>query len=101
MEAQRRFLAPLRQERDALRDDNDVTRVLSTCVDNALITPSNLERSFWLDAVVETLREISDEDERNRRFRFAAQRIEATFAVAPRERHDAVRYIADRLIPVT
>jgi len=74
---------------------------LRTCVDRALETPSNLEGSFWLDAVVETLRELSEEDERKRRFPSAAQRIEATFAVTPRERHDAVRYVADRLDPVT
>lgn len=102
MEAQQRFLTPLREEREALRQEPDVARVLSTCVDNALDTPSNLERSFWLDAVVETLREIpADDDQRQRRFLYAAQRIEATFAVTPRERHDAVRYVADRLVPVT
>jgi hypothetical protein len=101
MDAQKRFLAPLREEREALRQEPDVARVLSTCVDNALDTPSNLERSFWLDVIVETLRELSDDDERKRRFRYAAQRIEATFAVTPRERHDAVRYVADRLVPLT
>jgi hypothetical protein len=100
LDAQRRFLAPLRQEREALRDEPDVTRVLSTCVDKALETPSNLERSFWLDTIVETLRELPDDDERHRRFRYAARRIEATFAVTPRERHNAVRYVADRLVPV-
>lgn len=101
MEAQQRFLAPLREEREALRDEPDVTHVLSTCVDHALETPSNLERSFWLDAIVETLRELPDDDERQRRFRHAARLIEATFAVTPRERHEAVRYVADRLVPVT
>ena len=100
MDAQKRFLAPLREERQALRAEPDVAQVLRTCVDNALKTPSNLERSFWLDAVVETLRDISDDDERERRFRYAAQRIEATFAITPRERHDAVRYVADRLVPI-
>ena len=100
MEAQQRFLAPLREEREALRDEPDVARVLSICVDNALETPSKLERSFWLDAIVETLRELPDDDERDRRFRHAARLIEATFAVSPRERHDAVRYVADRLVPV-
>lgn len=101
MEAQRRFLAPLRQEREALRAEPDVAKVLRTCVDRALETPSNLERSFWLDALVETLRDVHDEHERQRRFHSAALRIEATFAVTTRERHDAVRYVADRLIPVT
>lgn len=101
MEAQQDFLAHLRKEREALRDDPDVARVLRTCVDSALETPSTLERSFWLDAIVETLRELPDDEERQRRFRYAAQRVEATFAVTPRERHDAVRYIADRLVPIT
>ena len=99
--AQKRFLAPLRQEREALRAEPDVAKVLRTCVDRALETPSNLERSFWLDALVETLRDLHDEHERKSRFHSAAQRIEATFAVTTRERHDAVRYVADRLIPVT
>jgi len=99
--AQKRFLAPLRQEREALRAEPDVAKVLCTCVDRALETPSNLERSFWLDALVETLRDLHDEHERKSRFHSAAQRIENTFAVTTRERHDAVRYVADRLIPVT
>jgi len=33
-------------------------------------------------------------------FSAAARRIEATFAVAPRERHDAVRLLADRVVPL-
>jgi len=65
-----------------------------------MATTSNLERCFWLDAVVETLREQSEAD-REKRFLHAARLIEATFAVGPRERHDAVRYVADRLVPVT
>jgi len=100
MEAQERFLAPLRDEREVLRAEPDIARVLSTCVDKALDTPSNLERSFWLDVIVETLRE-QPADEREQRFRHAARLIEATFAISPRERHEAVRYVADRLVPVT
>ena len=100
-EAQQYFLAPLREERDALRAESDLDQLLRTCVDNALATPGNLERSFWLDTLVETLRGISDDHERERRYRSAAQRIEATFVVPSRERHDAVRYVADRLVPVT
>ena len=100
-DAQKRFLAPLREEREALRAEPDVAKVLRTCIDNALETPSNLERSFWLDAVVDTLRELGDDDDRKRRFHDAARRIQATFAVPARERHDAVRYVADRLLPVT
>jgi hypothetical protein len=62
-------------------------------------TPSPLERSFWLDVLIETLRD-EPEDEREKRFLHASHLIEATFAVGPRERHDAVRYVADRLIPI-
>jgi hypothetical protein len=97
MEARDRFLAPLRAEREALRSEHDVGRVLGTYVDRALETPSNLERTFWLDVIVETLRE-QPEPERELRFRYVARIIEATFAVTPRERHDAVRFIADRIV---
>ncbi len=100
LEIQARFLAPLRAEREALRREPDVLRVLLVLVENALNTTSTLERGFWLDAIVETLREQPDAD-RERRFLHAARLIEATFAVGPRERHDAVRYVADRLVPVT
>jgi hypothetical protein len=100
LEIRDRFLAPLRAEREALRAEPDVLRVLLVLVEKAMNTTSTLERSFWLDALVETLREQPDAD-RERRFLHAAHLIEATFAVGPRERHDAVRYVADRLVRVT
>lgn len=100
MELRDRFLAPLRAEREALRSDPDALRVLLVCVEKALDTPSNLERTFWLDTIVETLREHTA-DERKHHFVHAARLIEATFAVTPRERHDAVRYVADRLVRIT
>lgn len=100
IEARDHFLAPLRAEREALRTEPDVLHVLLVCVANAMATTSNLERCFWLDALVETLREQPPAD-REKRFLHVAHLIEATFAVGPRERHDAVRYVADRLVPVT
>jgi hypothetical protein len=100
LEIRDRFLAPLRAEREALRTDPDVLHVLLVCVENAMATTSGLERGFWLDTVVETLREQPKAD-REPHFLHAARLIEATFAVGPRERHDAVRYVADRLVPVT
>lgn len=100
LEIRDRFLAPLRAEHEALRAEPDVLRVILVCVEKATDTPSNLERSFWLDALVETLRE-QPEPERKQRFLHAARLIEATFALGPRERHDAVRYVADRLVPIT
>lgn len=100
IEARDRLLAPLRAKRDALRAEPDVLRVLLVCVENAMGTPSNLERCFWLDAIAETLREQPEAD-REERFLHASHLIEATFAVGPRERHDAVRYVADRLVSLT
>jgi hypothetical protein len=100
IEMRDRLLAPLRAERDALRLEPDVLCILRVCVEKATDTPSNLERTFWLDAIVETLRAHTG-DERRRLFLHSARLIEATFAITPRERHDAVRYVADRLVPLT
>lgn len=100
IEARDRFLAPLRTERDAFRSEPDVLRLLLAYVEKATSTPSNLERTFWLDAIVESLREQADAD-RERLYLHAARLIEATYAITARERHDAVRYVADRLVPLT
>jgi len=99
MEIRDRLLAPLRAARESLRSEADPNRVLATCVEKAMATPSQMERHFWLDVITETLREQPDA-ERKQRHLYAARLIEATYAVPPRERHDAVRYVADRLIPV-
>lgn len=99
MEARDRFLEPLRVEREALRDVPDVAYVLLTCVEKATETDSNLERTFWLDTIVETLLAQPAED-RERLYRHAARLIEATYAITPRERHDAVRYLGDKLVPL-
>jgi hypothetical protein len=100
IEARDHFLAPLRVEREALRSEPDVSRVLLVCVEKATDTLSNLERTFWLDVIVETLRDQNDAD-RERLYLHAARLIEATYAITARERHDAVRYVADRLVPIT
>lgn len=99
LEAREFFLAPLRAEREALRSEPDVLVVLRTCVEKATEIPDGLERTFWLDVIVETLREHAP-DESERLYLHAARLIEATFAITPRERHDAVRYVADKLVPL-
>ncbi len=99
MDARDRFLEPLRVEREALRDVPDVACVLLACVEKATETDSNLERTFWLDTIVETLLAQPAED-RERLYRHAARLIEATYAIAPRERHDAVRHLGDKLVPL-
>lgn len=91
------FLASLRTERDELHNAQGLPQVLDTCVDRALQTTGKLERSFWLEVIVDVLRQQPDT---RSLFLRAARRIEATFSVSTHERHDAVRFIADRLVPV-
>jgi hypothetical protein len=99
MEMRDRLLAPLRAERELLRSEPDVLRVLLVCVEKATDTPSGLARTFWLDAIIETLGD-QPQGERRRLYLHAARLIEATYTLPPRDRHDAVRYIADRLVPL-
>lgn len=94
------FLAPLRAQREELRKEPDVAKVLMECVVQGMATDRNLERTFWLDVIVETLR-AQPEAEREQRFLYAARLIEASFIAGPHERHDAVRFVADRFVPVT
>lgn len=100
IEMRDRLLAPLRARREVLRSVPDVAEVLHECVVQAMATDSNLERTFWLDAIAETLREQPDAD-REDRFEHTARLIAASFAARPRERQDAIRYISDRLVALT
>jgi hypothetical protein len=95
-----RILAPLIVEREALRKSGDVARIMAGFVDHALEWPVSIERTFWLDALTTFLTE-QPEAPRRALFLDAARRIEATYAVPPRERHDVLRYVADRLVPLT
>ncbi len=88
-----------RTELDELRKQSDVPMLIATCIDRALETDGKIARAFWLDAVVGTLREQPDA-KRRELFLGASRRIQATYDVTPRERQDAVLFIADRLIPV-
>ena len=71
--------------------------VLKDCVDRALATQSPLQRTFWLDSLANVIR-ARDLTQHASLFGAATRRIEATFAVSPRDRHDAVRLLADRLV---
>lgn len=99
VEARDRFLAPLRAQRDELRKESDVGKVLMECVVQGMATDSNLERTFWLDVIIETLRELPDA-EREQRFVHTAHLIVASVAVPARARQDALRFVADRLVPL-
>lgn len=99
LEVRDRMLRPLVVARDEIRATADASRVVKECVDRALSTSSPLERIFWLDALGDTL-VLQPERTRDALFLHAARRIEATFAVPPRDRHDAVRHVAARIRPL-
>jgi len=97
IEARDTMLASLVAARDIACAVPDTTRVVADCVDRALAVQSPLERTFWLDSLANVIR-ARDPAEHAALFAAAARRIEATFAVTPRERHDAVRLLADRVV---
>lgn len=99
LEFRDRVLGGLVAARDAICAQPDITRVCADCVDRALETDSTLDRTFWLGALAEVLLK-QPEAERHARFLTAARRISATFAVSPRARQDAIRLVADRLVPL-
>ena len=96
IEMRDRMLAAMVADRDTIVANTDLNLVIAECVDRALETDSPLRRIFWLDSLADVLRPREDA-ERRALFLAAARRIEATFAVTPRERHDAVRVLADRV----
>jgi hypothetical protein len=83
------FLAPLRAERDKLRAEKSPEEVVTACADRALATTSNLERSHWLETIVDVLRE-QPEDALRPLFVSAARRFEAAFFAPPAVGHYAV-----------
>ena len=94
IEMRDRMLAAMVADRDAVVANSDVNHVIAECVDRALETDSPLRRTCWLDSLANVLRSREDAVRRTL-FLAAARRIEATFAITPRERHDAVRVLAD------
>lgn len=71
-------------------------QLVSTFVDKALETESRIERFFWLAAAGGT---IADQDDPHN-FKRAARRITATHAVPHRERVAAIRFLAERVVPL-
>jgi hypothetical protein len=99
LEVRDQMLASLVREREALLALRDPAKACVDCIDLALATESPLERTFWLDSLATLIRDRGD-DRRDAFFRAAARRIHATFAVSLRDRHDAVRVVAERLVAI-
>lgn len=95
--ARDRVLASLVNARDLVCSQSDLTKVCADCVDRALETTSPLDRAFWLRSLNDVLLRQPDAP-RHDQFLAVARRIYASFAVPPRERQDAVRVLAERLV---
>lgn len=99
VEARDFMLRKLAERRDADLVNATVDETVAHCVDEALATPSELERTFWLHSLADVIRG-RDEAQHKSLLLAASRRITATFAVSPRERQDAVRVLTDRLVKV-
>lgn len=99
LEVRDRMLAPLCAQREALFSGDDLWRLCADGIDLALQTPSPLVRIFWLDALATRLA-LCPPAEQADLFGRAARRIYATFAVSVPERGDALRILAERMLPI-
>ena len=86
LEARDTMFASLVATRDMVCAGLDKARVVADCVDHALGVQSPLERTFWIDSLANVIRTRLPAEHANM-FAAAVRRIEATFAVTPRERH--------------
>jgi hypothetical protein len=95
-----RLLADLVVARDQAACGNPDPRYLVPYfTDRALAAERHIDRQFWLMAAADFSRTMSL-DERQTLFRLAACRINATQHVPHRERLDAIRFLADRVVPL-
>ncbi len=99
VEARDFLLRKLAERRDAELANASVDQTVAHCVDEALVTDSELERTFWLHSLGDFIRG-RDEHERETTLVAATRRIAATFAVTLRERQNAVRLLGDRVVKI-
>jgi hypothetical protein len=99
MRARDFFLVPLRAERETLLAERagEPELAIGDCADRALITDIIFERAFWLETIVTIIRG-QPEDAREELFLTATRYLESSFDLPPAERHDAVRFVAERLL---
>jgi hypothetical protein len=102
LEARDRALAALGVERTVVcklhRTDHDV---IADCVARALGSERSLDRIFWLQTLAGAVQQRAVTDERrNYLFYSAARLINTTFQTSPHERQNAMRFLADRLVPL-
>ncbi len=102
LEARDRVLAVLEVERaNVCQASRAVRDVITDCAVRALDTDRKLDRLFWLGALAgELQRRTIAAPQRDDLFGVAAQLINTTFRVPPRERQAALLFLADRLVPL-
>lgn len=102
LEARDHVLAALVSDRSFVCSLNRSVRdVIVDCVERALGTDRKLDRLFWLGALTSQIHtRATDDNHRTCLFAIAARSINTTYHVPPRERQDALRFLADRLVPL-
>jgi hypothetical protein len=80
-----------------------VREAISNCVDRAFDTDRSLNRNFWIKTLGEVVLTRSGQVgvERERLYKAAARRIYASFKVSLQQRQEALRCLAECLVPLT
>jgi hypothetical protein len=100
LDARDRLLTPLRCTLGSLLQlGTSPIETLKSLTDLALEADRQIDRIFWLGAIVDHIR--GQHDSRHAALlRFVSQRIHATFAVPYRDRQVALRFICTRVVPL-
>jgi hypothetical protein len=100
LKAQDRCLAGLQATHDfLLRTHSDPGALLIDLVDRALSTECCIDELFWLSASVDVIQGANGQ--RDTLLRRAFRRINATVSADYQRRQAAVRFLADRVVPLT
>jgi hypothetical protein len=98
--AQDLALAHLDQQRDAIDETGPEAPVsIKIYVDKALSSPRGIDRTFWLLATADVIRD-EDPAEHRALLRLAARRIHATSKVPHDQRLAATRFLFAKVIPI-
>jgi len=98
VEARDHFLAGLLRERDDLVSNADRGTTLDALAERLVTADRELDRLFWIDALV--LVAPTQQDERHTFARRCARRIHACFALGTHERYRLVRLLLRGLCPI-
>jgi hypothetical protein len=98
VEARDHFLAALLRERERIVTETDLNTRLDELVQRLVAADRELDRLFWIDALV--LVAPTQQDERHAFARRCARRIHACFTLGTHERYRLVRILLRSLCPI-